>query len=110
MINCLYCLHPLVVKLRSSTKGCSEASVPCFKCGCVLRVEVITLREPQKDVNSPEFKKNEPKAATTFCSACERHMNVSEYESHKCSGRPINEPGSQTGHSIEQVKEKSTVS
>src|ERR1051326_8989912 len=80
---CPHCEHPLVGKGKvARTPGQLAAAVSCSHCKAILRIEILTLKDPDKN-----FSKNQPPKATTFCKDCGTEILIGN--NHACTAKEL---------------------
>lgn len=85
MFACPHCEFQLVGKSKTKTEhGTSTTQIKCSHCDAVLRIDILTLKDPDYK-KLAEKGRNEAGVPTTFCPNCQSTINLSDKTTHKCS-------------------------
>ena len=83
MFACPHCDFQLVGRNKTRIEhGSSSTQIACSHCDAVLRVDIVTLRDPDPK-KLAEKGQNKAGVPTTFCVDCQTTYNLRD--THKCS-------------------------
>lgn len=84
MFACPHCGYQLVGKSKIHTEhGTATMQIKCSHCDAVLRVDIVTLKDPDEQ-KLVEKGHNITAPATTFCPDCQTTINLDDRNTHKC--------------------------